>query len=32
LGGAEAQSVLETLTDDKVEAVANEAKKSLQSA
>ncbi|MDB9373993.1 phycobilisome degradation protein NblB [Nodularia sphaerocarpa] len=32
LGGAEAQSVLETLTDDQVEAVANEAKKSLQSA
>lgn len=31
LGGADAKSVLETLTDDQVEAVANEAKKSLQS-
>ena len=32
LGGADAKSVLESLTDDQVEAVANEAKKSLQSA
>lgn len=32
LGGAEAKSVLETLVNDEVEAVANEAKTSLQSA
>lgn len=31
LGGADAKAVLETLADDEVEAIANEAKKSLQS-
>ncbi|MBE9053772.1 HEAT repeat domain-containing protein [Nostocales cyanobacterium LEGE 11386] len=31
LGGADAKSVLETLVDDEVEAVANEARKALQS-
>ncbi|AFY50602.1 HEAT-like repeat protein [Nostoc sp. PCC 7524] len=31
LGGAEAKSILETLADDEVEAIATEAKKSLQS-
>ncbi|OUL30640.1 phycocyanin alpha phycocyanobilin lyase [Nostoc sp. T09] len=31
LGGADAKAVLETLVDDEVEAIANEAKKSLQS-
>ncbi|MEA5505587.1 HEAT repeat domain-containing protein [Halotia wernerae UHCC 0503] len=32
LGGADAKSVLETLANDEVEAISNEAKKSLQSA
>ncbi|MDZ8051507.1 MAG: phycobilisome degradation protein NblB [Aulosira sp. ZfuVER01] len=31
LGGADAKALLETLADDEVEAIANEAKKSLQS-
>jgi HEAT repeat protein len=32
LGGVDAKSILETLVDDQVEAIANEAKQSLQSA